>query len=66
MFIDELFNSAKPISTLLSVRNSRYKAQDKVYVTLNKAAKPFWCFCENKQKQLKISCNKIQSSFAGD
>lgn len=57
MFIDELFNSAKLVSMLLSVRNSQYKAQDKVYVTLNKAVEPFWCFCENKQKQLNISCN---------
>lgn len=57
MFIDELFNSAKPVSMLLPVNNSQYKAQDREYVTLNKAAKPFWQFSENKQKQLKISCN---------
>lgn len=57
MFIDELFNSAKPVSVLLSVKNSQYKAQNKVYVTLNKTEKPFWQFCENKQKQYKISCN---------
>lgn len=57
MFIDELFYSAKPISMLLSVRNSQYKAQSKVYVTLNKAAKPFWWVCINKQKQHKISCH---------
>lgn len=45
MFIDELFNSAKSVSMLLS----HYKAQNKVYVTLNKAEKPFWRFCENKK-----------------
>lgn len=57
MFIDELFNSAKPVSMLLTVRNSHYKAQSKVYVALNKAAKPFWWVCINKQKQHKISCH---------
>lgn len=39
MFIDGLFNSTKPKSTFLSVSNSQYKAQPKVYMTLNEATK---------------------------
>lgn len=59
MFIDELFNSAKPVSMLLSVRNSQNKAQSnkKIYVTLNKAAKQFWRFvC----KQTKTAQDQLQ------
>lgn len=60
MFIDELFNTVKSVSMLLSL----YKEYNKVYVTLNKAAKPFWRVCENKQKAAQDQLQYTRSKAA--
>ena len=57
MFIDELFSSAKPVPTLLSMRNSQYKARDKVYVTLNKSSEAVLAAL---RKQTKAAPDQLQ------